>query len=149
MFIPVLLASALIVLSACGRSEQEPVMQLLTLEELTPIFGDAAQGGSGIADVSQTEYEILITYNFDNLDLPEFDEELGFDLAPKIIKFHDTLPHPDRMVFNVRIPDESEEGWRPYVSFMLTDKIIEETEWTDLMQRNLLQVAMDVKYDDE
>jgi hypothetical protein len=121
---------------------EEPV----TLAALLPVFGDAKDTKSGLADFSQSDTEIVVSYHLYLADLTNADKEIARDLAPKIRRLYGHFGSVDRARFEVLVPDlSSPDDWNPYVSFALTRKIVRETGWSDLLDTDLLSVAIDVK----
>ncbi len=149
----------LIVLSVCksgeetkaeeAEKEREGVTELLSLEKLIPIFGESTGNHSGIFDLSQTQEELLISYNLYIADMGNFDEEIGADLAPKIQKFYEAFKTPDRVAFRVYVPDSGEARWKQYVFFVVTRNLVEKTSWTNLLAIEFLRVVEELKYYEE
>jgi hypothetical protein len=119
--------------------------EMLTLATLTPVFGQAEDVRSGLADFTQSDTEIVLSYHLYLTDMADPVAAISRDLAPKIRKLYGHFPHVDRVSFGISLPDQSSPGnWNPYVSFTLTRKIVKETGWSDLMDTDLLSVALDV-----
>lgn len=131
---------------AAAEKEEKRATEILSVEKLIPIFGESTGTNSGISDLSQSQGELLISYNLYIADMSNFDEEIGEDLAPKIQKFYEELRTPDRVAFRVYVPDSGEEPWRQYVFFVVTRKLVEQTEWTNLLAIEFLRVVENVKY---
>ncbi len=129
-----------------AEKEEEGVTEILSVKKLIPIFGKTAETNSGISDVSQTQEELLISYHLYIVDMSNFDEEIGLDLAPKIQKFYKEFNTPDRVAFRVYVPGSGMEPWRQYVFFVATRKLVEQTEWTNLLATEFLQVVKELKY---
>ncbi len=154
-----LLFAILVLFSACKSEEKSEVqekaekteteaMEVLSIQRLVPIFGQASAERSGISDVSQTQEQLLINYHFYISDLSQFDAELGIDLAPKIQKFYEEFKRPDRIAFDIYVPTSGEELWRQYASFFVTRKLIEETNWTEILTSDFLRVVEGFRYYD-
>lgn len=146
-----------VLFSVCKSSEKEEekaavekaekrATEILSVGKLIPIFGESTETQSGISDLSQSQEEILISYNLYIADMSKFDEEIGTDMAPKIQKFYEEFKTPDRVAFRVYVPGSGEEPWRQYVFFVVTRKLVEQTEWTDLLAIEFLRVVEEVKY---
>jgi hypothetical protein len=133
---------------AC-RSGQTPgakTDKMLSLATLTPIFGQAEGAASGLADFTQSDTEIVLSYHLALTDPTYSDAEIARDLAPRIRKLYGHFPRVDRVNFEISLPDQSApDDWDLYVSFALTRKIVKETGWTDLLDTDLLSVARDVR----
>jgi hypothetical protein len=46
----------------------------------------------------------------------------------------------------VYVPDSGETPWKPYVFFVVTRKLVEQTDWTNLLAIDFLKVVEEVKY---
>jgi hypothetical protein len=146
---PIVLAG-LVVASAAACKTEKPAApkteEMLSLAAMTPVFGDAKDTKSGLADFTQSDTEIVVSYHLYLADLTKTDQEIARDLAPKIRKLYGRFPSVDRARFEVSLPDQSSpDDWNPYVSFVLTRKIVKETGWSDLLDTDLLSVAIDVR----
>jgi hypothetical protein len=144
----VLAALALWGLAACRpeKTAPRPAEQLLSMDTLMPVFGEARDVNSGLADFTQSDKEIILSYHLYLTDRTNADKEMARDLAPKIRKFYSHFPSVDRVSFEVSLPDSSStDDWRPYVSFALTRKLVKESGWSDLLDTDLLSIAVDVK----
>ena len=120
--------------------------EMLSLGALTPVFGEARDAASGLADFTQSDTEIILSYHLYLIDRTNVDAEIARDLAPKIRKLYGHFGSVDRAGFEVSLPDPSSpDDWKPYVSFALTRKIIKEVGWSDLLDTDLLSAAIDVK----
>jgi hypothetical protein len=119
---------------------------MLSMAVLTPVFGEAKDVKPGLADFTQSDTEIILSYHLYLTDRTNADGEIARDLAPKIRKLYGHFGNVDRVSFEVSLPDlSSPDDWRPYVSFALTRKIVKESGWSDLLDTDLLSIALDVK----
>ena len=145
----VALAGFILAGAAACRAEKPAApktKEMLSLAALTPVFGSAEDTKAGLADFTQSDTEIVVSYHVYLTDLTNADTEIARDLAPKIRKLYGRFGAVDRVRFEVSLPDQSApDDWKPYVSFVLTRKIIKETGWTDLLDTDLLSAAIDVK----
>lgn len=142
----VILIFLVLVFSEACKSEEIPELEIIPLSTFYSIFGEAKDTNSGVYDVEQTDKENLISYHFYLEELSEFDREIGIELAPKIKEFYKKVKEADRVAFRIYVPRMAEFPWKPYVFFVVTRKLIEETDWTELLDAGLLEVVMDVKY---
>lgn len=136
-------------LGACKseeKKEEESEMLVISKEMLVPIFGEGEGSVSGLMDVEQSSTELKISYYFFIEDISVFDEEIESDLAPKIQELYAKRPEVDRVVFTVYVPEMGETPYKPYVSFATTRKLVEETNWADLLELEFFDVVLDVKY---
>jgi hypothetical protein len=141
---------ALVVASACKTEKPAPTPapaeEELSLQALTPVFGEAQDTNSGLADFTLSDEGLILSYHFYLTDPSNADQEISRDLAPKIRRLYGHFKNVDRVSFEVSLPDqESPVGWDPYVSFSLTRKLVKETGWSDLLDTDLLSGALDVK----
>jgi hypothetical protein len=142
--------AGLIVASAMACKAEKPAApkteEMLSMAALTPVFGNARDTKAGLADFTQSDTEIVLSYHLYLADLTNADKEIARDLAPKIRKLYGQFGAVDRVRFEVSLPDPSApDDWNPYVSFVLTRKIVKETGWSNLLDTDLLSVAIDVK----
>lgn len=139
----------MVFLGACKseeKAEEKKEMLIISEEMLTPIFGEGEGSVSGLLDFSQGPEELEISYYLFIEDMSRFDEEIEAALAPKIQELYAKIPEVDRTVFTVYVPAVDETPYRPFVSFVVTRKLAEETEWDNLLELDFFQVVMDVKY---
>jgi hypothetical protein len=133
---------------ACRSEKPAPPMakDMLSLAALTPVFGEAKDMNPGLDDFTQSDTEIILSYHLYLADWSNADAEIARDLAPKIRRLYGHFASVDRASFEVSLPDSASPGdWKPYVAFVLTRKIVKETGWSDLLDADLLAVAIDVK----
>lgn len=136
-------------LGACKseeKTEEKSGTLIISKEMLTPIFGEGEGSVSGLLDFSQGPDELEISYYLFIEDMSSFDEEVEAALAPKLQEVYNTIPELDRIAFTVYVPVVDETPYKPFVSFVVTRKIAEETEWDNLLKLDFFQVVMDVKY---
>jgi hypothetical protein len=130
------------------KAEEKAEEIIINKEMLTPIFGEGGGSASGILDAEQTLDELQISYYLFTEDISTFDDDIERELAPKIPALYEKLPEIDNVLFTVNIPQMGEPPYKPYVSFAVTRKIVEETEWSNLLELEFFDVVMDVKYYD-
>jgi hypothetical protein len=129
-----------------GKPAGPKTGEVLSFATLTPVFGYAKDRKSGLADFTQSDTEIVLSYHLYLADLTNADAEISSDLAPKIRRLYGHFLSVDRASFEISLPDlSSPHDWDPYVSFVLTRKIVMKTGWSDLLDTDLLSVALDVK----
>ena len=83
----VALAGLVLVSAAACKSEKPAppkVKKELSLGVLTPVFGVARDANSGLADFTQSDEEIILSYHLYLTDRTNADREIARDLAPKI-----------------------------------------------------------------
>jgi hypothetical protein len=101
-----------------------------------------------VEDIEQTESELIVYYRFIPENPDALQEELGEDLAPKIKQIYETDKAANIIQFVVSIPFVDETGGKSYkrqLSFVMTKKIFEETDWTGLLSSDFLKVVQDLK----
>jgi hypothetical protein len=136
-------------LGACKskeKMEEKAETTLIDKDMLIPVLGQGEGSVSGILDVEQVPEELKISYYFFIEDMTYFDEEIERDLAPKIQKLYTAIPEIDRVAFTIYIPTFGDDLYKPYVSFAVTRKLVEETDWDNLMKLEFFNVVEDVKY---
>jgi len=150
-----LLAAGLMIItlgSACKAKKQEAAKSTETLviseDMLTPILGQGAGSSSGLLDANYGENVLTVSYYLFIEDMSRFDEQLGTDLAPKIRQLYEKFSNIDQTRFTVHVPAVVGSPMKPHVSFSLTRRIMDETDWTNLLNTEFLRVVADVKYYD-
>lgn len=134
--------------SSC-KSKKIPETEIVSFETITPIFGRSEANGPGAFDASQADNQILISYRFIPKDVANIDKELGIDLAPKIQECFKKFKKIETITFGIYIPRVAgQPEFKPYVSFDITRKIMDETELLDMLASNILRVSENVKYFD-
>jgi hypothetical protein len=132
----------------------EPAEQMETAEtpdtmgNLKAILGEAKEDFPGVQDIEQTESELVVYYRFIPNNPDAMQEELGEDLAPKIRQVYETDKAADIIRFVVSIPFVDEAGGTSYkrqLSFVMTRKIFNETDWSGLLSREFLKAVQDLK----
>jgi hypothetical protein len=138
-------------LGACKseeKMEEENEGVIISKDMLIPVFGQGEGTVSGLLGFEQTGNELKISYYYFIEDMTYFDEEIERDLAPKIQKMYQDIPEIDRVAFTIYVPTLSEEPYKPYVSFAVTRKLVEKTDWDNLLELEFFNVVEDVKYYD-
>ena len=133
--------------ASCKVAKKATEIEAISQEILVPIFGDPKDAHSGVVDINQSATELTLTYHFDTQETSDFDDDIGRDLAPKIREFFKKFPQIDRVVFGVSLPSATDEtGWKRYVTFAVTKKLVTETDWTKLLDDDFLKTVLEVKY---
>jgi hypothetical protein len=136
-------------LGACKseeKMEEEAETVLIDKDMLIPVLGQGEGSVSGLLDVNQDPNELKISYYFFIEEMTYFDEEIERDLAPKIQKLYATIPEIDRVAFTIYVPTFGDDPYKAYVSFAVTRKLVEETDWNNLLELEFFNVVEDVKY---
>jgi len=131
------------------KSKKVPETEIVSFETITPIFGRSEADGPGAFDASQTDNQILISYRFIPKDVDNISKELGIDLAPKIQELFKKFKKIEMITFAIYVPSVAGlPEFKPYVSFDITRKIMNETALLDMLASDILRVAENVKYFD-
>lgn len=152
----ILVLSTATFISACkGKEKTEaPAVEKaavqpeeITVDTLSAVLGKAEAEKSGIFDLDKTDNEVQVVYHFYTPEMKDIDDDIGVDMGPKIKALFKKFNTIDRVVFAVQVshPNTSEE-WKPYCSFVMTRKVIKETNWTNLLDADFFQVVQELKY---
>jgi hypothetical protein len=152
---------AVLSLAACQRGEKTaapapaaekaaaPPAGELTLETLSSVLGKAEAENSGIFDLTKSENELTVTYHFYEARTRGMEERFGPDLAPKIQALYKKFKTIDRVAFKVDVFARRDAiEWRPYCSFVTTRKLMDETNWTNLLLKDFFKVVLELKFVD-
>lgn len=118
------------------------------MASLRAILGEAKEDYPGVQDIEKDGKDLVIYYRFIPKDTNTLQEELGEDLGPKIKKIYQTDKVVNVLRFNVSIPFTEESGTRGFksqLSFAMTRKIFDETDWSGLLDRDFLKVVQDLR----
>jgi hypothetical protein len=146
-----LLAVAIVgFLGACKGKETEEAQavqqaEAINLETLKPIFGEAKDDVSGVADVTSDAAALIVAYRYYDADLQNLENDLVTELAPKIQELYKTFRSLDRVVFEITVNSEAPGEWKPYVSFALIRKIVDEIQWSGILAEDFLRAVLDYK----
>jgi len=138
-------------LNACKSKEEAEnvVSEPLTLSSITPIFGEAKEDVSGAFDFSQGDQEMIVSYRFFTQDFNDLDSQIGTELTPKIQAFYKAFKQADRVILNVSVPRSDLPGeWKPFASFAVSRKLVQETDWSQLLAKDLFTIALELKHID-
>lgn len=150
-----LFAAGLLIVSfgtACKAEKEElaePNEKLaMSTDMLTPFLGTGEGSTSGVLDSTYDETGLKVSYYLFVEDTSTFASAIGADLAPKLKELYAKYDNIDRAEFTINVPADAEPAWRPYASFVVTRKIMNETDWTNLLDEDFLKVVEDLKYFD-
>jgi hypothetical protein len=137
-------------LGACkGKAVEEakPVApaEVVSLETLKPILGEAKEDTSGVLDVTTGNGEVIISYRYYDADKQNIDNDMVTELAPKIQTLYKNLKMIDRAVFQVSVNSETPGEWKPYSNFALTRKIVGEIQWSGILAEDFIKNVLDHK----
>ncbi len=145
-----LVAAMTIVITDC-REKQSPealiVPDEISLETVSAVLGKADAENSGLFDVAESEKEVRILYHLYVPEGRELQDYIGAEMTPKIRRLYGTFRTVDRVVFVVETarPAANNE-WAPYCSFVMTRRVVQETDWSGLLDRDLFKVCREIGY---
>ena len=131
------------------KEKEKNYLRIIPVSEIYSIFGQAKGTKSGVLDILQSVGEVTISYGFYPKDISNFDNEIGLELTPKIKDFYKKEEKVDKAIFIVFIPSPVRpSGWKPFVSFLITRELVQKTAWINMLDTELLDLAIEVKYFD-
>jgi hypothetical protein len=135
---------------ACKGKEAEEVKAVeqpkaINMETLKPVFGEARDDISGVVDVTSGAAELIVAYRVYDADLQNIDNDMVTDLAPKIQALYKDFPSLDRVVFEITVNGETPGEWKPYISFALNRKAVDEIQWSGILAEDFLRTVLDYK----
>lgn len=147
----ILLSLTMVVfLGACkGKAVEEtkPLApaEVVSLETLKPILGEARDDMPGILDAVVEADEVTISYRYYDADMQNIDNDMVTELAPKIQALYKDFKTIDRVVFQVSINSETPGEFKPYSSFALTRKIVDEIQWSGILAEDFIKSVLEHK----
>ncbi|MCX6568584.1 MAG: hypothetical protein NT147_05990 [Candidatus Aminicenantes bacterium] len=135
-------------LGACkGKAVEEAKSvvpaEIVSLETLKPVLGEAKDDVSGVLDVTQNEGEVVLNYRYYDADLQNIDNDMVTELAPKIQALYKDFGSLDRVVFRISINSAIPGEWKLYSGFALTRKIVGELQWSGILAEDFLRAALE------
>jgi len=135
-------------LGACkGKAVEETKTivpaEIVSLETLKPVLGEAKDDMSGVQDVTQSEGEVVLNYRYFDADLQNIDNDMVTELAPKIQALYKNFKTLDRVVFRISINSATPGEWKLYSGFALTRKIVGEIQWSGILAEDFLRAALE------
>jgi hypothetical protein len=142
---------ALAFTSACKSNPKEetaaPAAEVVDLNTVSAILGKAEGEKSGLFDLGKAGDELQVVYHFYTAELTDINDDIGAEMAPKIRELYRTLKTVDRVVFSVEVAHPTAlDQWKPYCKFATTRKLMEETDWTNLLATDFFRVVLELKY---
>ncbi|MCX6559420.1 MAG: hypothetical protein NTZ26_02790 [Candidatus Aminicenantes bacterium] len=151
----VLIAAVLLVVAACAKKEPAapapatakpaPEATMMTADPLYEVLGKADAEKSGAADIQIGQDAVTVSYHYFMLKQLNFDKAFGPHIAPKIRDLYAKVKMIDQVVFDVSVADLGAELWKPRLHFLVDRKMIEETDWTKLLDADFFKVVKDLK----
>jgi len=142
-------------LSACKQKAKpdEAVQEVgieperVTVDSIAAVMGKPEADKSGIFDLGKGENEVQIIYHFYTTEPKDIDDDIGREMGPKIRDLYKKFKKIDRVEFLISILDPDKHvDWVPYCTFVLTRKVINETDWTKLLDDDFFKVVQELKY---
>ncbi len=146
LFLAVMTAAAV---GACKKAETPPPVseeEVLNIDTLKPILGEARDDVSGVLDVTGDAKELIVTYRYYDVDLKNYDDDMVTEMAPKIQALYKKFKTVDRVVFKLTANDPVTPGlWKPFLNFTITRKIENKLQWSGLLAVDFLKAVEDVE----
>jgi hypothetical protein len=141
---------SLAVLAACKGKKVEPAQAVVNAEEirvddLKPILGESADDASGVTDCTEGDGIFIISYRYFDADRQNIDDDMVTEMAPKIQALYKKYPKLDRVRFQIDVNSMTPGVWEPYVSFVLTRKIVDDTQWSGLLSEDFLRNVLELQ----
>ena len=150
--------AAALTLAGCKANEPaggaEPGKAAVKAEMITPssvstVLGKASAEQSGLFDLTKGDTEYWIDYHFYTPEAKDIDDDIGLDMAPKIEALYKKFKTLDRVHFViVAFHAGSSVEWKPYCSFVITRKLINETDWANFLAPNFFRIVLELIYAD-
>ncbi len=146
LFMAVVTAAAV---GACKKAETPPPVseeEVLGIDALRPVLGEARDDVSGILDVTGDAKELVVTYRYYDVDLKNYDDDMVTEMAPKIQALYKKFKTVDRVVFKITANDPVTPGlWKPFLNFTITRKIENKIQWSGILAVDFLKAVEDVQ----
>jgi ABC-type Fe3+ transport system substrate-binding protein len=142
------LAFAIVGLAGAGlarpvtQARGDKAAEAVTLEAVQSVLGKANEMASGAVDISQGTDELIIAYQYYDVDMENFESDFATEMAPRIQALYKKFKTIDRVHFQVTANNPTTDEWRPFVEFVLDRKTVEEIHWTGFLARYLLDLAV-------
>jgi hypothetical protein len=118
------------------------------MAKIKSILGESQGDNPGAANVELTGNVLAVSYRFIPKNEETFQEDLGEDLAKKVRQIYEQDKNIDVINFVVDIPFVDETGGQAFknkLTFTITRKIYEETDWTSYFDKDFLKVVQDLR----
>ena len=121
--------------------------EAIDIAAVSEVLGKAQAENSGVFDLVKGDTEYWVVYHFYTPEAKDIDDDIGMDMAPKIQALFNKYKTLDRVHFVVHVFHAgSSTEWAPYCSFVLTRKVINETDWTKLLAVDFFKAVLELKY---
>ncbi len=118
------------------------------IAKIKSILGEPQDDVPGAEAVELTGGVLGVNYRFIPKNEETFQEDLGEDLAKKVRQIFEQDKSIDTVNFVVDVPFVDESGGQAFknkLTFSVTRKIFEETDWTAFFDRDFLKVVQDLR----
>ncbi len=136
-------------LPACKKSSEPPPAsqeEVVSLDRLRPVLGEAGNAGSGIIDVTGSAHELIVMYRFHDADLKNYEDDMVTELAPKIEALYKKFSALDRVTFEVTANDAAMLGiYKPFMKFTMSRRVAAKLRWSGIMAGEFLTAAEGVR----
>ena len=109
-------ASIVLLVSCNGKGPADNPR--VTLEEVKSVMGEASGTKPGVLDFTQGEAEAIISYQYYDVDLMNYDDDMVADMAPKIEALYRKFKSLDRVVFKITTNNPVSGDWRAHVRLL-------------------------------
>jgi hypothetical protein len=132
--------------SAAGTPDiKKAVTEVVPKGEFIAVLGQADAQNSGVFEVTPAADQTTINYHFYTLTPDSFAKDFPTQIAPKIRDLFAKIKSLEQAAFDVSIPTQAAEVWKPKAHFVITRKLIVETDWTKLLDADFFQIVQDLK----
>ena len=143
--------------AACkAKNEEKPAetaaapatAQVDPIAGIKSILGEPQGDNPGAFNVELTGNVLAVSYRFIPINEETFQEDLGEDLAKKVRQIYEQDKNVDVINFVVDIPFADETGGQAFknkLTFSITRKIYEQTEWTSFFDKDFLKIVKDLR----
>ncbi len=129
-------------MSACGKKTEPAAAETINSETIASVMGAGGNMQSGVIDVGRTDAGLQIRYLLVIPEQKDFDEMFGIDLSPKIERLYKTFKTIDGVNIVVETANAANSyAPQPYCAVDITRKIYEQTNWTNLMAKDLFKAC--------
>lgn len=116
---------------------------------LKSVFGQPQNNNdNGMVDFQISGQEAIIHYHYFPVGITSYEEEVGFELSPKLKTLFETSNTFDEIIIVAYGPFSDVYGnitWKPMLSMEITREIINKINWDNFDERNLTKIAKNVK----
>jgi hypothetical protein len=131
-----------------AKKEDAVAAESISLSALADPLGKAEAEKSGVFDATMSDNQLQVTYHFYTPERKDIDDDIGIEMAPKIRAMYKAFKTIDRVAFRILVMRwHVDTMWTPYCSFVVTRKIVQETDWTKLLDTEFFKAVLELTYD--